>query len=157
MLLFLNIAQLILYIGGLALIGQGLLFVLSGQKRETNLFYQLFQILNKPWTGIARFISPKQIAEILFGQLELPVIKKTPSGAPSTDEEVLQKLADDYPLPARILDYRSLAKLMSTYIEKLPRMADPKTGRVHTNFSQATAVTGRLASSDPNLQNIPIR
>ena len=101
--------------------------------------------------------SPKQIAEILFGQLELPVIKKTPSGAPSTDEEVLQKLAEDYPLPARILDYRSLAKLMSTYIEKLPRMADPKTGRVHTNFSQATAVTGRLASSDPNLQNIPVR
>ena len=101
--------------------------------------------------------SPKQIAEILFGQLELPIIKKTPSGAPSTDEEVLQKLAEDYPLPARILDYRSLAKLMSTYIEKLPRMADPKTGRVHTNFSQATAVTGRLASSDPNLQNIPVR
>jgi DNA polymerase-1 len=101
--------------------------------------------------------SPKQIAEILFGQLELPVIKKTPSGAPSTDEEVLQKLAEDYPLPARILDYRSLAKLMSTYIEKLPRMADPKTGRVHTNFSQATAVTGRLASSDPNIQNIPVR
>lgn len=101
--------------------------------------------------------SPKQIAEILFTHLELPVIKKTPSGAPSTDEEVLQKLAEDYPLPARILDYRSLAKLMSTYIEKLPRMADPKTGRVHTNFSQATAVTGRLASSDPNLQNIPVR
>jgi DNA polymerase-1 len=81
---------------------------------------------------------------------------KDPSGAPSTDED-LQKLAEDYPLPARILDYRSLAKLMSTYIEKLPRMADPKTGRVHTNFSQATAVTGRLASSDPNLQNIPVR
>lgn len=101
--------------------------------------------------------SPKQIAEILFGQLELPVIKKTPSGAPSTDEEVLQKLAEDYPLPARILDYRSFAKLMSTYIEKLPRMADSKTGRVHTSFSQATAVTGRLASSDPNLQNIPVR
>ena len=93
----------------------------------------------------------------MFGKLELPVVKKTPSGAPSTDEEVLQKLAEDYPLPARILDYRSLAKLMSTYIEKLPRMADPKTGRVHTNFSQATAVTGRLASSDPNLQNIPVR
>ncbi|CAM3734946.1 DNA polymerase I [Polynucleobacter brandtiae] len=101
--------------------------------------------------------SPKQIAEILFGQLALPVIKKTPSGAPSTDEEVLQKLAEDYPLPARILDYRSLAKLMSTYIEKLPRMVDPKTGRVHTHFSQATAVTGRLASSEPNLQNIPVR
>jgi DNA polymerase-1 len=101
--------------------------------------------------------SPKQIAEILFGQLQLPVIKKTPSGAPSTDEEVLQKLAEDYPLPARILDYRGLAKLMSTYIEKLPRMVNPKTGRVHTNFSQAVAVTGRLASSEPNMQNIPVR
>ncbi len=101
--------------------------------------------------------SPKQIAEILFGQLQLPVVKKTPSGAPSTDEEVLQKLAEDYPLPARILDYRSLAKLMSTYIEKLPRMINPKTGRVHTNYAQAVAVTGRLASNDPNLQNIPVR
>jgi DNA polymerase-1 len=101
--------------------------------------------------------SPKQIAEILFGQLQLPVIKKTPSGAPSTDEEVLQKLAEDYPLPAKILDYRGLAKLMSTYIEKLPRMVNPKTGRVHTNFSQAVAVTGRLASSEPNMQNIPVR
>jgi DNA polymerase-1 len=101
--------------------------------------------------------SPKQIAEILFGQLQLPVVKKTPSGSPSTDEEVLQKLAEDYPLPARILDYRSLAKLMSTYIEKLPRMINPKTGRVHTNYAQAVAVTGRLASNDPNLQNIPVR
>jgi DNA polymerase-1 len=101
--------------------------------------------------------SPKQIAEILFGQLQLPVVKKTPSGAPSTDEEVLQKLAEDFPLPARILDYRSLAKLMSTYIEKLPRMVNPKTGRVHTNYAQAVAVTGRLASNDPNLQNIPVR
>ena len=101
--------------------------------------------------------SPKQIAEILFGQLQLPVIKKTPWGAPSTDEEVLQKLAEDFPLPARILDYRGLAKLMSTYIEKLPRMVNPKTGRVHTNFSQAVAVTGRLASSEPNMQNIPVR
>ena len=92
--------------------------------------------------------SPKQIAEILFGQLELPVIKKTPSGAPSTDEEVLQKLAEDYPLPARILDYRGLAKLMSTYIEKLPRMADPKTGRVHTNFSHAAMLAARMSSTD---------
>ena len=101
--------------------------------------------------------SPKQIGEILFGKLELPIVKKTPSGAPSTDEEVLQKLSEDYPLPARILDYRSLAKLQSTYIEKLPRMVNAKTGRVHTNYSQAVAVTGRLASSDPNLQNIPVR
>ncbi|MBU3605476.1 DNA polymerase I [Polynucleobacter sp. MWH-Creno-3A4] len=122
-------------------------------KRLLALEGEIHQLAGQPFN----IQSPKQIAEILFGQLELPVIKKTPSGAPSTDEEVLQKLAEDYPLPARILDYRSLAKLMSTYIEKLPRMADPKTGRVHTNFSQATAVTGRLASSDPNLQNIPVR
>jgi DNA polymerase-1 len=122
-------------------------------KRLLELEGEIHQLAGQPFN----IQSPKQIAEILFVQLELPVIKKTPSGAPSTDEEVLQKLAEDYPLPARILDYRSLAKLMSTYIEKLPRMADPKTGRVHTNFSQATAVTGRLASSDPNLQNIPVR
>ena len=122
-------------------------------KRLLELESEIHQLAGQPFN----IQSPKQIAEILFTQLELPVIKKTPSGAPSTDEEVLQKLAEDYPLPARILDYRSLAKLMSTYIEKLPRMADPKTGRVHTNFSQATAVTGRLASSDPNLQNIPVR
>jgi len=122
-------------------------------KRLLELESEIHQLAGQPFN----IQSPKQIAEILFGQLELPVIKKTPSGAPSTDEEVLQKLAEDYPLPARILDYRSLAKLMSTYIEKLPRMADAKTGRVHTNFSQATAVTGRLASSDPNLQNIPVR
>jgi len=122
-------------------------------KRLLELESEIHQLAGQPFN----IQSPKQIAEILFVQLELPVIKKTPSGAPSTDEEVLQKLAEDYPLPARILDYRSLAKLMSTYIEKLPRMADPKTGRVHTNFSQATAVTGRLASSDPNLQNIPVR
>jgi len=101
--------------------------------------------------------SPKQIQEILFDREQLPVLKKTPSGAPSTDEEVLEQLALDYPLPKLILDYRSLAKLKNTYADKLPRMIDPATGRVHTNFSQAVAVTGRLASSDPNLQNIPIR
>ncbi|MEZ5616191.1 MAG: DNA polymerase I [Rhodocyclaceae bacterium] len=101
--------------------------------------------------------SPKQIQEILFEREKLPVIKKTPSGAPSTDEEVLEQLALDYPLPKLILDYRGLAKLKSTYADKLPRSVDPATGRVHTNYSQAVAVTGRLASSDPNLQNIPIR
>jgi DNA polymerase-1 len=101
--------------------------------------------------------SPKQIGEILFQVKNLPVIKKTPGGAPSTDEEVLQKLSENYPLPARILDYRSLAKLQSTYVEKLPRMADSKTGRVHTNYAQAVAATGRLASNEPNLQNIPVR
>ena len=101
--------------------------------------------------------SPKQLGELLFGKLELPIVKKTATGQPSTDEEVLQKLAEDYPLPKLLLDYRSLAKLKSTYADKLPRMVNPKTGRVHTSFSQAVAVTGRLASSDPNLQNIPIR
>jgi DNA polymerase-1 len=101
--------------------------------------------------------SPKQLAEILFTQQGLPVVKKTPSGTPSTDEEVLQKLAEDYPLPKCLLEHRSLAKLKGTYTDKLPKMVNPATGRVHTSFSQAVAVTGRLASSDPNLQNIPIR
>jgi len=101
--------------------------------------------------------SPKQLGEILFGQLGLPVVKKTATGQPSTDEEVLEKLAEDYPLPKLLLEHRSLSKLKSTYADKLPRMVNPKTGRVHTSFSQATAVTGRLSSSEPNLQNIPIR
>ncbi len=101
--------------------------------------------------------SPKQIQEILFNRLKLPVIKKTPTGVPSTDEDVLQQLALDYPLPKLLLDYRSLAKLKSTYTDKLPLMMDRNTGRVHTNYAQAVAVTGRLASSDPNLQNIPVR
>ncbi len=101
--------------------------------------------------------SPKQIGEILFGKLGLPVKKKTATGAPSTDEEVLQELAADYPLPAKILEHRSLAKLKGTYTDKLPLMVNPQTGRVHTNYAQAVAVTGRLSSNDPNLQNIPIR
>ncbi|MEX3637986.1 DNA polymerase I [Paraburkholderia sp. BR14320] len=101
--------------------------------------------------------SPKQIGQIFFEKLELPVIKKTPSGAPSTDEEVLQKLAEDYPLPKILLEHRGLSKLKSTYTDKLPRMVNPQTGRVHTNYAQAVAVTGRLASNDPNLQNIPVR
>ena len=101
--------------------------------------------------------SPKQIQEILFNQLKLPIIKKTPTGVPSTDEDVLQQLALDYPLPKLLLDYRSLAKLKSTYTDKLPLMMDRNTGRAHTNYSQAVAVSGRLASSDPNLQNIPVR
>jgi DNA polymerase-1 len=100
--------------------------------------------------------SPKQIGEILFGKLGLPVVKKTASGAPSTDEEVLETLAADYPLPKLLLEHRGLAKLKSTYCDKLPLMCDAQ-GRVHTNYGQAIAVTGRLASSDPNLQNIPIR
>ncbi len=101
--------------------------------------------------------SPKQIQEILFDQLKLPVKKKTPGGTPSTDEDVLQELALDYPLPKVLLEYRGVAKLKSTYTDKLPRMVDPQTGRVHTRYNQAVAVTGRLASSDPNLQNIPVR
>ena len=101
--------------------------------------------------------SPKQIGELLFDKLGLPVVKKTASGAPSTDEEVLSKLAEDYPLPAKLLEHRSLAKLKSTYTDKLPRMVNDRTGRVHTNYAQAVAVTGRLASNEPNLQNIPVR
>ena len=101
--------------------------------------------------------SPKQIGQIFFEKLQLPVVKKTPSGAPSTDEEVLQKLAEDYPLPKLLLEHRGLSKLKSTYTDKLPRMVNAETGRVHTNYAQAVAVTGRLASNDPNLQNIPVR
>jgi DNA polymerase-1 len=101
--------------------------------------------------------SPKQIGDILFGKLGLPVRKKTAAGAPSTDEDVLQELAADYPLPANILEHRSLAKLKGTYTDKLPQMVNPRTGRLHTNYAQAVAVTGRLSSNDPNLQNIPIR
>ncbi|KAI5914834.1 DNA polymerase I [Thauera sp. 2A1] len=101
--------------------------------------------------------SPKQLGEILFGTLGLPIVKKTATGQPSTDEDVLTQLAEDYPLPKLLLEHRSLSKLKSTYADKLPRMVNPQTGRVHTSFSQATAVTGRLASSEPNLQNIPIR
>jgi DNA polymerase-1 len=101
--------------------------------------------------------SPKQLAEILFDKLGLPVKKKTPSGSPSTDEEVLSELALDYPLPKILLESRGLSKLKSTYTDKLPRMVNADTGRVHTSYAQAVAVTGRLASSDPNLQNIPVR
>lgn len=101
--------------------------------------------------------SPKQLGEIFFDKLGLPVIKKTATGARSTDEEVLEKLAEDYPLPARILEHRSLSKLKSTYTDKLAQMASPRDGRVHTHYAQAVAVTGRLSSNDPNLQNIPIR
>ena len=101
--------------------------------------------------------SPKQIGTILFERLNLPVIKKTPKGAPSTAEEVLQELAQDYPLPKLLMEYRELAKLKSTYTDKLPEMINPRTGRVHTSYHQAVAATGRLSSSDPNLQNIPVR
>ena len=101
--------------------------------------------------------SPKQIGEVLFGKLGLPVKRKTASGAPSTDEDVLQELAADFPLPAKILEHRAFSKLKGTYTDKLPLMVNPDTGRVHTTYGQAVAVTGRLSSNDPNLQNIPIR
>ncbi len=101
--------------------------------------------------------SPKQLQQILYEQQGIPVIRKTPKGQPSTAEDVLQELAEDYPLPRLILDYRSVAKLKSTYTDKLPAQVNPRTGRVHTSYHQAVAATGRLSSSDPNLQNIPIR
>ncbi len=122
-------------------------------ERILQLEQQAYDIAGQPFN----LGSPKQIGEILFNRLGLPVKKKTASGAPSTDEEVLQELAADYPLPARILEHRSLAKLKGTYTDKLPLMVNPATGRVHTNYAQAVAITGRLSSNDPNLQNIPIR
>ena len=114
---------------------------------------QAYELAEQPFN----LASPKQLGEILFGKLGLPVKKKTATGAPSTDEEVLQELALDYPLPKLLLEHRGMAKLKSTYTDKLPLMVNAKTGRVHTSYSQAVAVTGRLSSSDPNLQNIPVR
>ena len=114
---------------------------------------QAYELAGQPFN----LASPKQLGEILFTKLGLPVKKKTASGSPSTDEEVLSELALDYPLPKLLLEHRSLAKLKGTYTDKLPRQINPETGRVHTHFSQASVVTGRLASSDPNLQNIPVR
>ena len=122
-------------------------------KRLVELEQQAHQLAGQPFN----VASPKQLAEILFGKLGLPVKKKTPSGTPSTDEEVLSELALDYPLPKVLLESRGLAKLKGTYTDKLPKMVNPETGRVHTSYAQAVAVTGRLASSDPNLQNIPVR
>ncbi|MDD2700608.1 MAG: DNA polymerase I [Sideroxydans sp.] len=114
---------------------------------------QAYELAGQPFN----LASPKQLGEILFSKLGMPVKKKTATGAPSTDEEVLQELALDYPLPKLLLEHRGMAKLKSTYTDKLPQMVNAKTGRVHTSYSQAVAVTGRLASSDPNLQNIPVR
>ncbi|MGO4778046.1 DNA polymerase, partial [Lysobacter sp. 2RAB21] len=101
--------------------------------------------------------SPKQLQALLFDELKLPVLVKTPTGQPSTNEEALEAIADQHELPRVILEYRGLAKLRSTYTDKLSEMVNPHTGRVHTSYHQAGAATGRLASSDPNLQNIPIR
>jgi DNA polymerase-1 len=107
--------------------------------------------------GVFNVDSPKQLQEILFGKLGIPVVRKTPTGQPSTAEDVLEELAATYPLPRLILDYRGVAKLKSTYTDKLPGQIDPVTGRIHTSYHQAVAATGRLSSTDPNLQNIPIR
>jgi DNA polymerase-1 len=107
--------------------------------------------------GVFNVDSPKQLQEILFGKLGLPVIRKTPTGQPSTAEDVLEELAAAYPLPKLILEYRGIAKLKSTYTDSLPGEIDASTGRIHTSYHQAVAATGRLSSSDPNLQNIPIR
>lgn len=101
--------------------------------------------------------SPKQLQEVLFNELKLPILEKTPLGQPSTAESVLQELSEEYPLPSIILEYRSLGKLKSTYIDKLPEQINPQTGRVHTSYHQAVTATGRLSSTDPNLQNIPVR
>ncbi|MDO8767750.1 MAG: DNA polymerase I [Burkholderiaceae bacterium] len=122
-------------------------------QRLMELEQQAYDLAGRPFN----LSSPKQVGDILFTKQGLPVVKKTASGAPSTDEEVLEKLAEDYPLPARILEHRGLSKLKSTYTDKLPLMVNAETGRVHTNYSQAVAVTGRLSSNEPNLQNIPVR
>ncbi|OGB19944.1 MAG: DNA polymerase I [Burkholderiales bacterium RIFCSPHIGHO2_12_FULL_67_38] len=114
---------------------------------------EAYEIAGQPFN----LSSPKQLGEIFFDKLGLPVIKKTATGARSTDEEVLEKLAEDYPLPAKILEHRGLSKLKGTYTDKLTLLTLPRTGRVHTHYAQAVAVTGRLSSNDPNLQNIPIR
>jgi len=122
-------------------------------QRIVQLESEAYAIAGQPFN----LASPKQLGEIFFDKLGLPVVKKTATGARSTDEEVLEKLAEDYPLPAKILEHRSLSKLKGTYTDKLAQMATPRTGRVHTHYAQAVAVTGRLSSNDPNLQNIPIR
>ncbi len=137
------------------LIDSELLGVQSGElgARMLELEQQAYELAGGPFN----LGSPKQIGEIFFVKLGLPVIKKTATGAPSTDEEVLQKLAEDYPLPKILLEHRGMSKLKSTYTDKLPKMVNPKTGRVHTNYAQAVAITGRLSSNEPNLQNIPVR
>lgn len=132
--------------------------VLQAQSHELGLALQkleekAYELAGQPFN----LNSPKQLGEILFERMGLPVVRKTAGGAPSTDEDVLTKLAQDYPLPQVLLEYRGLAKLKSTYTDKLPRMVNERTGRVHTRYAQAAVITGRLASSDPNLQNIPVR
>ncbi len=122
-------------------------------QRILQLETEAYEIAGQPFN----LSSPKQLGEIFFDKLGMPVVKKTATGARSTDEEVLEKLAEDYPLPAKLLEHRGIAKLKGTYTDKLAQLALPRTGRVHTHYAQAVAVTGRLSSNDPNLQNIPIR
>lgn len=122
-------------------------------KRMLELEHEAHTLAGQPFN----LESPKQIQEVFYDKLGLPVLKKTPKGQPSTAEDVLQELALDYPLPRVLLDYRTLSKLKSTYTDKLPEMINPETGRVHTSYHQGVAATGRLSSSDPNLQNIPVR
>lgn len=122
-------------------------------QRLVDLEQQAYELAGQPFN----MNSPKQVGEILFDKMGIPVVRKTAGGAPSTSEDVLQELALDYPLPKLLLEYRGIAKLKSTYTDKLPKMVDTKTGRVHTRYAQAAVITGRLASSDPNLQNIPVR
>lgn len=138
-----------------ALVDDTLLFQQSQELSE-----RLAELETQAWDLAGQqfnLASPKQLGEIMFEKLEIPVLKKTAKGAPSTKEEVLQELALDYPLPKVILEHRGLAKLKSTYTDKLPVMINPQTGRIHTSYHQAGTATGRLSSSDPNLQNIPIR
>jgi len=139
----------------------GVLIDVSRLKKQSQLLAERMLSLEKEAHSEAggpfNLSSPKQIQEILFERLGLPVLKKTPKGQPSTAEEVLAELALDYPLPRIIMEHRGMAKLRSTYTDKLPEQVDPSTGRVHTSYQQAVAATGRLSSTDPNLQNIPVR
>ena len=138
-----------------ALVDDTLLFQQSQELSE-----RLAELETQAWDLAGQqfnLASPKQLGEILFEKLQIPVLKKTAKGAPSTKEEVLQELALDYPLPKVLLQHRGLAKLKSTYTDKLPTMINPVTGRIHTSYHQAGTATGRLSSSDPNLQNIPVR
>ena len=130
------------------------------RRQSEELAARLHELEEQAWQLAGRVFnlgSPKQLQEILFGELGLPVLRRTPKGQPSTAEDVLQELAVDYELPRVILEHRSLSKLRGTYTAKLPELVNPRTGRVHTSYHQAVAATGRLSSSDPNLQNIPIR
>ncbi len=137
------------------LIDAAMLAKQSGElgQRILQLESQAYEMAGQPFN----LGSPKQLGEIFFDKLGMPVIKKTATGARSTDEEVLEKLAENYPLPAKLLEHRSLSKLKGTYTDKLAQLALPRTGRVHTHYAQAVAVTGRLSSNDPNLQNIPVK